>query len=103
METDMLKKINPVQTEAWKGLADHHKVMKNRHMKDMFNEDPARFAKFSLRFEDILVDYSKNSIDSETMGLLRKLAEETGVKDAIEKMFSGDRINETEDRAVLHI
>lgn len=99
----MLKKINPVQTEAWKSLTDHLKVMKNRHMKDMFTEDPERFAKFSLSFEDMLVDYSKNSIDTETMRLLFKLAEETDVKDAIEKLFSGDKINETEDRAVLHV
>ena len=99
----MLKKINPVKTAAWKGLRDHFKIMKNRQMKDMFSEDPGRFEKFSLRFEDILLDYSKNCIDAETMRLLLKLAEETDVKDAIEKMFSGDRINETEGRAVLHV
>lgn len=99
----MLKKINPVQTEAWKSLADHLKAMKNRHMKDMFAEDPERFSKFSLRFEDILVDYSKNSINNETMRLLLNLAEETDVKDAIAKLFSGDKINETEDRAALHV
>lgn len=99
----MLKKINPVQTEAWKSLTDHLKVMQNRHMKDMFAEDPERFAKFSLRFEDMLVDYSKNNIGTETMRLLLNLAEETDVKDAIEKLFSGDKINETEDRAALHV
>jgi len=99
----MLKKINPVQTEAWKSLTEHHKAMKNKHMKDIFAEDPERFAKFSLRFEDMLVDYSKNSIDAETMGLLLRLAAETDVKDAIEKLFTGEKINETEDRAVLHV
>ncbi|PKL52280.1 MAG: glucose-6-phosphate isomerase [Nitrospira bacterium HGW-Nitrospira-1] len=99
----MLKKINPLQTEAWKGLRDHYKAMKNRLMKDLFGEDPERFVKFSLRFEDVLLDYSKNSIDSETMRLLLGLADETDVKDAIEKIFSGDKINETEGRAVLHV
>lgn len=99
----MLKKINPVKTSAWKDLRDHFKIMKNRQMKDMFSDDPGRFEKFSLRFEDILLDYSKNCIDAETLRLLLKLAEETDVKDAIEKMFSGDRINETEGRAVLHV
>ena len=99
----MLKKINPVKTAAWKDLRDHFKIMKNRQMKDMFSEDFERFGKFSLRFKDILVDYSKNCIDNETLRLLLKLAEETDVKDAIEKMFSGDKINETEGRAVLHV
>ncbi|RPI35874.1 MAG: glucose-6-phosphate isomerase [Nitrospiraceae bacterium] len=99
----MLKKVNPVQTEAWKNLTAHYEEIKNRHMKDMFSEDPERFVKFSQRFEDILVDYSKNCIDDETMRLLLKLAEETDIKDAIERLFSGDKINETEDRAVLHV
>ncbi len=99
----MLKKINPVQTDAWKLLADHLKVIKDRHIKELFAEDPGRFARFSLWFEDIIVDYSKNNIDTETMGLLLKLAEESGVRDAISKLFSGDRINETEDRAALHV
>jgi glucose-6-phosphate isomerase len=77
--------------------------MKDRHMKVMFADDPERFRKFSLIFEDIMVDYSKNIIDSETISLLLKLAEETGVQDAIEKMFTGDRINETEGRPALHV
>ena len=102
-EAKMLKKINPEKTAAWKALRDHFKIMKHRQIKDMFREDPGRFQKFSLRFEDILLDYSKNCIDAETMRLLLKLAEETDVTDAIEKMFSGDRINETEGRAVLHV
>ena len=99
----MLKKINPTETAAWKSLTDHHKIMKDRHMKDMFADDPERFRKFSLIFEDIMVDYSKNIIDSETISLLLKLTEETGLKDAIEKMFTGDRINETEGRPALHV
>src|SRR5512139_3368791 len=99
----MLKNINPAETSAWKELSDQHAIIKHRQMKDMFSEDPERFTKFSLRFNDILVDYSKNTIDSQTIGLLLKLAEETEVRDAIDKMFSGSSINETEERSVLHV
>jgi len=99
----MLEKRNPLQTGAWKKLSAHYEYMKTLHMKDMFREDPERFSKFSLRFEDILVDYSKNIINEETLLFLVELAREAGVKDAIERMFSGDRINETEHRAVLHV
>ena len=99
----MLKKINPTGTAAWKKLRAHYKVMKNRQMKDLFREDSARFARFTLRLEDILVDYSKNIITEETMGLLIALAQEVQLSDAIEKMFAGDRINGTEKRAVLHV
>ncbi len=98
----MLKRINPTETPAWKKLEDHYEVMKNRHMRDMFMEDPDRFSKFSIRFRDMLVDYSKNIISEETMGLLLELAREADVKDAVDKMFSGEKINETENRAVLH-
>ncbi len=98
----MLKRINPAETPAWKKLLEHYEVMKNRHMRDMFREDPDRFSRFSIRFQDILVDYSKNIITGETMELLLELAREAELGDAIEKMFSGEKINETEDRAVLH-
>ena len=72
-------------------------------MKDLFAEDPKRSRKFSIKFNDILVDYSKNRILKETLKLLFGLADEIGLRDAIDKMFRGDRINETENRAVLHI
>lgn len=98
----MLNKINPLQTDAWKRLQKHFALMKNRQMRDMFQEEPQRFSAFSLTVEDILIDYSKNIISAETLGLLTELAEETGLKDAIGKMFSGDKINETEGRAALH-
>ncbi|MBI5634802.1 MAG: glucose-6-phosphate isomerase [Nitrospirae bacterium] len=98
----MLEKKNPVRTAAWKKLKVHFGEMKDRQMKDLFAHDPERFQKHAIRFEDMLFDYSKNIINEETLGLLLDLARETGVEDAIEKMFSGDRINETEDRAVLH-
>jgi glucose-6-phosphate isomerase len=71
-------------------------------MRTLFAEDPKRFKRFSIRFQDILVDCSKNIVTEETLGLLIGLADEVGLRDAIEKMFTGDKINETEDRAVLH-
>ena len=99
----MLSKIDPTTTKSWKRLTDHCKQMKSVHMRDLFSEDPGRFDKFSLRFNDILVDYSKNIITEETKALLINLAEEVDLKDGIEKMFRGDKINETENRAVLHV
>ncbi len=99
----MLDKINPLETSAWSKLKDHYGFMKARHMRDLFLEDPERFLKFSLRHEDILADYSKNIINEETLQLLLELTREVKLKDAIEKMFSGDKINETENRAVLHV
>jgi len=99
----MLKQTNPMRTAAWKKLSAHYKVMKNRQMKDLFQGDGERFTKFSLRLEDILVDYSKNIITEETLYLLLALAEEVGLSDAREKMFTGDAINGTEKRAVLHV
>ena len=98
----MLKKIDPNKTKAWRSLSDHFERMKQAHMRDLFREDPLRFEKFSFRFNDILVDCSKNRIKDETFRLLIDLAEETGIREGIEKMFAGDRINETEARAVLH-
>jgi len=98
----MLKKTDPSKTKAWKGLKAHYRLMRSKRMRDMFEGDSDRFTKFSLRFEDILVDYSKNIINEETVKLLLALAEETGLKAGIEKMFSGEEINETEGRAVLH-
>jgi glucose-6-phosphate isomerase len=99
----VLKKINPLKKKSWKKLADHYEMMKHIHMKHLFADEPERFKKFSIRFNDILVDYSKNRISGETLRLLIGLTHEVGLKDAIDKMFSGARINETENRAVLHI
>jgi glucose-6-phosphate isomerase len=98
----MLKKTNPLKTRAWKELKGHYEKMKGMSMKSMFREDPGRFQRFSLRFDDMLVDYSKNIINAETVRLLISLAGESGLEDAVEKLFTGDRINETEDRAALH-
>jgi glucose-6-phosphate isomerase len=98
----MLSKINPQKTDAWKKLSEHYEKMSQKEMKTLFAKDPERFQKFSLRFEDILVDYSKNIISEKTMQYLVQLAKECELEDAIKKMFEGDIINETEQRAVLH-
>jgi glucose-6-phosphate isomerase len=99
----MLNVINPTKTRGWKDLAGHYEIMKRVHMSTLFAEDGRRFQEFSIRFNDILVDFSKNIITRETIGLLIKLANEVRLGDAIQKMYSGDRINQTEDRSVLHI
>ena len=99
----MLNRQNPTETKAWKKLDAHFHLLKERHMKELFAEDPERFEDFSLKFEDILVDYSKNRITRETLNLLLDLAEQCKVEESIEKMFSGEQINETEGRAVLHV
>jgi len=99
----MLSDINPTQTKSWQNLSDHYAKINSIRMKDLFNRDPERFKKFSLRFNDILVDYSKNLITEETLQLLLGLAHESGVKAAIDSMFTGEKINGTENRAVLHI
>jgi glucose-6-phosphate isomerase len=99
----MLGKVNPVRTTAWKRLRNHHRVMKRTRMIDLFCKDPDRFARFSARFEDLLLDYSKNLVTEETMALLWDLADECRLQDAIAAMFSGAKINETENRAVLHV
>jgi glucose-6-phosphate isomerase len=90
-------------TEAWHALAEHQREIAGQRMRQMFADDPDRFAKFSLRFEEILLDYSKNRVNAETMRLLRRLAEQAGLKAWTERLFSGERINLTENRAVLHI
>jgi glucose-6-phosphate isomerase len=87
---------------AWQALAAHHKCIAPLHMRELFAADPQRFAKFSLQFEDILLDYSKNRITEETMQLLLDLARQADVAGWTEKMFRGDKINFTEQRAVLH-
>ncbi|MEZ9051483.1 glucose-6-phosphate isomerase [Vibrio sp. 10N.261.55.F4] len=99
----MLKNINPTQTQAWKALTAHFESAQDMDMKELFAQDAKRFENFSTRFgSDILVDYSKNLIDAETMQHLFALANETEVKSAIEAMFGGDAINKTEGRSVLH-
>lgn len=88
---------------AWLDLSNKYEATKAVQMKDQFASDPDRFNKFSLKFEDILVDYSKNRIDEETMDLLYKLADQQDVMGLAKRMYSGEKINTTEGRAVLHV
>ena len=98
----MFPKINPTSTSAWRKLIKHKKAIQATQMKTLFAENPKRFEELSLQFEDILVDYSKNIITDETLKLLLKLVKECQLKPAIEAMFTGEAINLTENRAVLH-
>lgn len=88
---------------AWQALSKHHQQMAGVQLRELFANDPKRFERFSLRFEDILFDYSKNLITTETISLLLNLARQAGLAEMIEAMFSGQKINVTENRAVLHI
>jgi glucose-6-phosphate isomerase len=99
----MLPTKNPTETAAWQGLEAHFETMKNQRMSDLFAADSQRFQKFSTQFEDILIDYSKNIITQQTLDLLLGLADEIGLAGAIESMYSGEAINQTENRQVLHI
>jgi len=99
----MLPKVNPTTTQAWFLLKKHYEdEMNRRHMRDMFAAEPDRFNKFSLRLGDILFDYSKNIINQKTLQLLLQLANDCELKKAINDMFIGLKINETENRSVLH-
>ena len=99
----MLPSSNPIETQAWRNLEMIFLTLQATHMRELFAEDADRFKKFSLQFEDILIDYSKNIVNEEAMKLLFQLAEETEVKQAIDAMFRGEKINRTENRSVLHI
>ncbi|PSW00461.1 glucose-6-phosphate isomerase [Photobacterium lipolyticum] len=99
----MLKNINPTHTQAWKALTAHYEEAQDLQLSDLFANDSDRFAKFSAKFgSDILLDYSKNLITEETLTKLFALAEQTELKAAIADLFSGEKINQTEGRAVLH-
>ena len=89
--------------KSWQALAEHYKKVSPLHMRDLFQGDPQRFEKFSLRFNDILLDFSKNRITEETLQLLHNLVDEAELSSWIEKMFAGEAINHTEQRAVLHV
>ncbi|RMG30473.1 MAG: glucose-6-phosphate isomerase, partial [Gammaproteobacteria bacterium] len=91
------------RTPAWQALIDHWHEVRDLHMRDLFREDPQRAERFSLRHEDLLLDYSKNRITAETLGLLLDLAREADVEGWRERMFRGERINFTEQRPVLHV
>ncbi len=88
---------------AWKALAAHHQEIAGKHLRQLFADDPTRGQKFTAEFGGIFLDYSKNRITAETVKLLLQLAEESGLKARIEAMFTGEKINITENRAVLHV
>lgn len=98
----MLPAVNPATTKVWKKLNRHYREIKDVPMKTWFENDPDRFDRFSVRFDDILLDYSKNRIEERTLKLLFGLAKACGLKEAIKAMFEGEKINRTENRAVLH-
>ena len=97
----MLPKINPTTTKSWQKLNDHF-AESNLDLRSLFQNDPKRFQEFSLKGQGFIFDYSKNLIDKKGLNLLFELAEECQLKEAIDQMFSGQKINETENRAVLH-
>jgi len=98
----MLQQTDPSKTEAWKKLQDKARQWQNVHLKELFAQEPDRFQKYTRQFEGMLFDFSKNFVDEETLGLLEELFHSCGVKDGIEAMLNGDKINVTENRAVLH-
>ncbi|QLE01372.1 glucose-6-phosphate isomerase [Galbibacter sp. BG1] len=97
-----LAAINPTKLEAWKKLQEHYNTFQDTTIKSLFAQDSQRANKYTIQWNDFYLDYSKNRIDDTTHKLLLQLADEVKLKDAIEKYFSGDLINETENRAVLH-
>jgi glucose-6-phosphate isomerase len=99
----MLNSLPFTQTAAYAKLQAHFSELEPQHLRDLFAADPERFNRFSLRFENLLLDYSKNRITAETKALLLELAEECQLSEAIEKLFTGDKINATENRSVLHV
>lgn len=98
----MLEKINPTKTKEWSQLKDHFKQMANVQMKDLFESENNRFESFSINHEDLLIDFSKNRLTKKTLELLVSLAQAVKLENGIEAMFSGAKINETENRSVLH-
>lgn len=98
----MFPTINPTETAAWKALMSHHAEMKTVQIKDLFKKDSKRFEKMSITLNDIIFDYSKNIITDETLEKLLHLAEDCKVKNAMEAIFDGEKINGTENRAVMH-
>lgn len=91
-----------INTPAWLALQDHYKRVNKIHMLDLFEQDPDRFERYSTQFNDMLLDYSKNRVTDETLKLLFDLARQAKVEDWRDRMFSGEKINNTEGRAVLH-
>ena len=90
------------ESPEWRALAEHHARIKDTHLRQFFADDPRRGTELTVRAGDLYLDYSKNRLTRETIGLLVSLAERAGLRERTEAMFSGEHINTTEDRAVLH-
>src|SRR6516164_3678708 len=88
---------------AWQALQEHQRVMRGRHLRALFADDPARGERMTVEAAGVFLDYSKNRIDDETLRLLIELAEQSGLRGRIDAMFRGEKINVTEGRAVLHV
>jgi glucose-6-phosphate isomerase len=99
----MLPNNNPIESTSWQKLTAHYLEMQAVHMRQLFETNPDRFKQFHLLFEDILVDFSKNLVSNETLSYLLNLADESQVRESIDAMFGGQRINQTEGRPVLHV
>ncbi|MFP4391355.1 MAG: glucose-6-phosphate isomerase [Desulfohalobiaceae bacterium] len=93
----------PTQTKSWQKLQEHFREVRELHLRDMFDKDPERFARFSLQAGPVFLDYSKNRIDAQGLELLFGLAREMGLPEKMQAMFTGERINATENRSVLHV
>ncbi len=99
----MFPKIDPTTTSSWQALVEHSVDMKGLHLRDLFAKDKERFSAYSFELPDMLIDFSKNIISKQTVQHLVKLAEECKLKSAIDAMYNGELINETEKRSVLHV
>jgi len=93
----------PTQLPEWRALEEHFSSIRDQHLRNLFAEDAERGKKFALEAEGLYFDYSKNRLTGETLNLLLALAEASGVKERTEAMFTGEKINSTEKRAVLHV
>src|SRR6266404_5936775 len=91
------------QPQAWNALADHHQSVRKLHLRQLFADDPKRGQRMTVEAVDLYLDYSKNRVTDETLKLLLQLAGESGLRARIDAMFQGEKINITENRAVLHV
>src|SRR4030095_1929704 len=99
-----IKRMTPLpRRQAWKALQAHYKNVRGLHLRALFADDPQRAGRMTAEAAGLFLDYSKNRVTDETIRLLVQLAEESGLRDGIEAMFRGDKINVTEHRAVLHV
>ena len=98
----ILPRVNPLKTKSWEDLKNHFYKIKDSNISDLFVSDPNRYKNFSINFGDLLLDFSRNRINDETLDIFEKLAEEIKLSDAIKSYFNGEKINETEGRGVLH-